>query len=203
MSKSKRHKPRKLRNDFARLIASAFLAHNIGNLNLLRACIASGVNPDSPERDNANRTLLFNRDLPGDVAKVLLDAKANPRARDDLGFTPLHNASTGAARHLLAHGADIEAKEPVFDGTPLLTQAALGRASMVEFLLAHGANVDAETNRGDTALAVAERVGHADVCEAIRRHQAAKRRPVLAAIAANSRASSVSISAPSAQQRRF
>ena len=144
MSKSKRHKPRKLRNDFARLFGIAFHAHQTGDLNPLRECLASGVNPDSPERDNKMRSLLFKHDLPTPVAKVLLDAKANPRARDTAGFTPLHNTNVAIAPLLLARGADIEAEEQRFGGTPLICHASMGRADMVKFLLDHGANVDGD-----------------------------------------------------------
>ena len=183
MSKSNHHKPRKLRNDFARLFEIARHAHHTGDLNPLRACLASGVNPDSPERDNKMRSLLFKHDLPTPVAKVLLDAKANPRARDTAGFTPLHNTNVAIAPFLLARGADIEAEEHRFGGTPLICHASMGRADMVKFLLDHGANVDARSTLEDTAFSVAEAGGHTEVCAVITAHLAAKRQRSLDRVA--------------------
>lgn len=201
---SKSRKRRKPRNDFSWLFAATSIAFHEGDLKPLRECLASGINPDSPESDNFKRTLLFNHDLPVGVARVLLDAKANARARDGAGFTPLHNANVDVARLLMASGAIIEAKEPTFHGTPLMSHAAMGRADMVEFLLAHGANVDAEAIDGCTAMSVAEAAGHTDVCEVIAAHKAAKRQRALDAVAAASQPRYVRAPAVSGQfQRRM
>lgn len=187
MSKSKRHKPRKLRNDFARLFSCAAVAHNFGDLSLLKACLASGVNPDSPQRENSSRTLLFDHDLTSDVAKVLLDAKADPTVKDRNGFTPLHNANVAVAPLLLARGAVIEAEDYLVGGTPLLSHAVVGRADMVKLLLDRGANVDARTAQGYTAFSLAEKMGNTEVCEVIAAHQAAKSQHSLDGIAAATR----------------
>ncbi|MBN8223307.1 MAG: ankyrin repeat domain-containing protein [Xanthomonadales bacterium] len=202
MSKSKSSKSHKVRNDFYRLFACACVAVNTGDLKPLRKCLASGINPDSPERDNFGRTLLFRHELPSSVAKVLLDAKANARAWDANGFTPLHNANIEVARLLLARGADIEAREHQFLGTPLLTQAAMGRADMVEFLLDHGANVDAQTNQGGTALSTAQTAGHTDVCDVIIAHVAAKRQRALDVVAATAQPGYVRAPTESSQAQR-
>ncbi|WP_379655034.1 ankyrin repeat domain-containing protein [Pseudoxanthomonas sp. UC19_8] len=199
MPKSKLRKPR---NDFNALFAAALIAAITGDLKPLRACLLSGVNPDSPERGNFMRSLLFWHDLPDSVAKVLLDAKADASARDTAGFTPLHNANVGVARLLLLRGADIEAREAAYGGTPLLVHAAMGRADMVEFLLDRGANVDAKTDDGDTAYDVAIAAGYVAVCNVLKRHDAARRRGGLTAVAASSLAGNRRTPAASSEEQR-
>ena len=73
-----------------------------------------------------------------DVARLFLDAGADPNARQALGWTPLHSA---------AHNGDIE---------------------LVELLLAHGADPASTNDDEKTVLAMAEESGKADVVARVR-----------------------------------
>ena len=83
------------------------------------------------------------------AAKVMLEAGANPNARDQFGQTPLHYAVSAphadVARELIAAGADVDAKDDT-DFTPLIC-ACMERcdADCVKMLLDAGANREAET----------------------------------------------------------
>lgn len=83
------------------------------------------------------------------VAKLLLDAGADPAAGDQNGNTPLHTAtSADAARLLLERGAKAEAKNSS-GATPL---HVTGDAQIAELLLAKGADRDAKDARGRSPL---------------------------------------------------
>jgi hypothetical protein len=106
----------------------------------------------------------------GDTARVreLLRKGANANAKDRGGWTPLHWAAfwghVDVAKLLLEHGADVNAKESVYDATPLHVAAATGHADVARLLLEHGADVNAKYGDSDlTPLHVAALYGHADV----------------------------------------
>jgi ankyrin repeat protein len=79
-----------------------------------------------------------------DVVKALLNAKAEVNTPDFMGLTPLHHA---------VHNQNAE---------------------MVELLLKNGADCDAPTKKGDTALRIALREGYSQsVINVLRKYKAA------------------------------
>lgn len=83
------------------------------------------------------------------VAKLLLDAGADPSAGDQNGNTPLHTAtSADVARLLLERGAKAEARNSS-GATPL---HVTGDAQIAELLLAKGADRDAKDERSHSPL---------------------------------------------------
>jgi ankyrin repeat protein len=92
--------------------------------------------------------------------QLLIDAGADVKAKNDLDRTPLHEASLdgGVAELLIAHDADIEARDYQGD-TPLLYAARIGSVEFATVLLAHGADVNARNSAGQTPLLLAQRTG--------------------------------------------
>jgi hypothetical protein len=85
------------------------LIHGVGNVDLLAALLAGGLDPDA--RDDEGRTLLF-KTWDAAIARALLVAGADPNARDDDGATPLMAAGDKPlelVRLLLEAGADVHA----------------------------------------------------------------------------------------------
>jgi ankyrin repeat protein len=134
-------------------------------------------------------TLLNSAALYGDVemVQVLLDYQVDVNARDDHGWTPLHDvavrnfpsarlhnvvqSSLDVAQILLGGGADVNPRSN--DGRIPLHQAAMmGSARLVRMLLKHGANVAAEDKEGRTPLHEAAKTGSAEVVRMLLEHGA-------------------------------
>ena len=94
----------------------------------------------------------------GDVAEVTRLLRKDPalaRSLDDLGNTPLHLAGTvEVARLLVDYGADVNAPG-CREWRPLHTAAQNANRSVARFLIESNAEVDAETDLGETPLSCA------------------------------------------------
>ena len=101
------------------------------------------------------------------TAKLLIDEGANVPALNLHGQSPLHLAAiidnVKVVRILINSGADIDAADPVNRIRPLHNAAKNGCPNVSEFLLKHGADMDARTATGDTALHLAATNKHFDV----------------------------------------
>ena len=89
----------------------------------------------------------------------LLEAGADPNAKDVLGGTPLLTASwlgdASIVSLLLSHGADANAIHREAGATALEYTVLKGRADLVQLLLAAGANVEKKYRGGQTVLHLA------------------------------------------------
>src|SRR5215831_4684112 len=144
--------------------ASALLwaADDLAKVQLL---LAHGAKPDTRTSEGTTPLIAaaaFRGCTP--VLKALLDAGADPNAANRDGSTPLVQAASiadiGAMRFLIARGARINpqigGENPQVMGlSPLTASAYFGTAEMVQFLLDHGAAVNAADASGMTALHIA------------------------------------------------
>jgi ankyrin repeat protein len=96
------------------------------------------------------------------MIRVLLSFGADPNdAPKTVSHTPLFFASRAPfenAELLLARGADINARAK-HGATVLHSAAAYGNEDWIDFLLAHGANPDIQTDARQTPWAIAVRHG--------------------------------------------
>jgi len=107
------------------------------------------------------------------MADMLLRARANVNAANELGVTPLALASSGAmVDQLLKAGANPNIVASTGE-SPLMAAARIGNAEMVTALLDHGADANAKENvRGQTALMWAVSQKHPDAVRALLEHGA-------------------------------
>ena len=103
-----------------------------------------------------------------EAARLLLAAGAGPDAvaKNPMQVMPLHSAASSrnleAARHLLDHGAPVNARQN--GGFAAIHAAAQnGDLAFVELLLKHGADPTAASNDGQTPAMIARGKGHNDV----------------------------------------
>jgi ankyrin repeat protein len=105
-----------------------------------------------------------------ETARALFAARANPKAENRYGVTPLSLACTNgnAAMISLLLEAGADANAPLRGGeTPLMTASRTGKVDAVKALLTRGAAVDAKLPQGQTALIWAIADGHFLVVEAL------------------------------------
>ncbi len=113
----------------------------------------------------------------GEAARVLIEAGAavDAVASNAMKVMPLHSAASArnveAARHLLAHGAPVNARQHG-GWVPLHAAAQNGDRPMVELLLRHGADAKLANDDGKTAVMVAREKGHGEVAGMLERSEA-------------------------------
>src|SRR5918999_2040766 len=142
-----------------------------GHIVTARALLEAGATADL-ELENGNRALMIaarrgNRD----AVKLLLDFKANPRAKNHSGETALQLAAwdghAALVQPLVAAGADPNSRDAA-DTTPLLAAAGREKTEAVRALIQAGADVNAGgLNGGVTPLLLAAGYGHVHTVRAL------------------------------------
>jgi len=157
----------------------------------LASQLKQGVDPNKPEERSRMTPIMAAETLP--LAKILIDAGADPRLRDKAGRTALHHAAKmreGAAivELLVRSGADVNARASSGDqGTPLLCAVEnylevedRQEAALIIRVLVHlGADINTTDARGNTPLVLAAKHNQPELIRLLIELGADAARPVI------------------------
>ena len=143
-----------------------------GDLGAVRALITERADVNAPEGDGMTALHWAAERGDRDVAALLLEAGANPRAETRIGrYTPLHVAAKNGRAEIVRLLVDANAGVNALTATgsvPLHFAAASGSADAVNILLEAGADANArEAQWGQTPLMFAAAAGRTDVVRAL------------------------------------
>ncbi len=132
------------------------------------ALLAGGADVNAQNDQKWTALAFAARDGLPQMATQLLDAGADPNLPDKDGTPPLHkcayagDAGADTAAILLAHGADLKARDR-WGTTALHATASNGNLRMAMLLIDHGADLEARQNQGRTPLWTAASAGNAEM----------------------------------------
>jgi len=139
------------------------LATDVANdrADSVRRLLARGMDPNSVDANGEPMLCIAARNGSAGALRALLEAKANPNVANRHGDTPLMLASLkGNLEIVRALVAAKSALDPL-GWTPLIYAATGGHDPVVDYLIDHGANLDARSPNGTTALMMAIHEHHA------------------------------------------
>jgi len=120
-----------------------------GNVAEVKRLIAAGADVNAGNNYGINAMLLAADIASTELIQVLLKAGADPNSANPEGETALHLVARAgnveAARLLLKAGAKPDPREKFGEQTPLMWAVVRRHPAMVEFLLAHGADMNARS----------------------------------------------------------
>lgn len=126
---------------------------------LVREVLAKGADANAVDAEGVSMLVLAARNGSGGAVDALLAGGAKVNARTPTGDSALMTAALVGnleiAKKLRLKGAELEGP----GWTPLLYAATGGHAAMITYLLAEGANINAQSPNGTTALMMAIREG--------------------------------------------
>jgi ankyrin repeat protein len=128
----------------------------------VKRLLARGMDADSVDANGETMLCIAAHNGYARVAQALLAARAHPNTPNRFGDTPLMLAALkgdlDTVRVLQEGGAAVNRQ----GWTPLIYAATGGHDRVVEFLLLHGADIDAQSPNGTTALMMAIHEHHPD-----------------------------------------
>ena len=135
-------------------------AANAGELPKVEAALRGGMDPDTSDPQGNTLLIIAAREGHFDMAKALLDQRANVRERNAVGDSPLMLAALHGhlelVRLLASYGGEVNGT----GWTGLHYCAWGGYADVCSLLVELGAKVDARAPNGATPLMMASRQGN-------------------------------------------
>ncbi|HET9669469.1 MAG TPA: ankyrin repeat domain-containing protein [Casimicrobiaceae bacterium] len=139
------------------------LATGVANdrADAVRQLLARGMDPDSVDANGDPMLCIAARNGSVNAVRALLDAKANPNVANRYGDSPLMLASLKGNLEIVRLLVGAKARLDPPGWTPLIYAATGGHDAIVDYLIDHGANLDAHSPNGTTALMMAIHEHHA------------------------------------------
>ncbi|QYS94986.1 ANK_REP_REGION domain-containing protein [Trichoderma simmonsii] len=140
-----------------------------GNEDMAKLLLTRGADIEAPEFENWTALHVMAANGRKEMVKFLLDHGANIEPTTNVGGTPLGLAieknQEDVAKLLLNRGADIDMKQRKNSWTMLHLMVDFGTADMVNFLIDHGANIEAKLVNGCTPFGLAIERGKEDMAK--------------------------------------
>ena len=131
---------------------------------LLNTLLKKGAKPNVQNKYGASPLAEASRVGSPELAGMLLEAGADANVANEDGQTPLmlaaRTGNVAVAEHLVKHGADVNRREQYHDQSAVMWAAGEGRAEMVAFLIAKGADLSirSKANEWETQISNEPRV---------------------------------------------
>ncbi|MFA4948065.1 MAG: ankyrin repeat domain-containing protein [Candidatus Krumholzibacteriia bacterium] len=159
-------------NEFTAIMASFWRP----DPETVRMLLAAGADVKRTSETGGNVLHRFAQtpNVPVEIARLLVEAGADPTARNAEGSTPLtlacEHGYTDIVKYFASKGADVSNAGGAFGatGTGLHAAAAKGYGDLAAFLIASGAPVNAKDSEGHTPLYYATRHGNTEVAKALK-----------------------------------
>ncbi len=160
-------------------LGASMIAHATGNMEMVDVLLKAGASLERPS-NAAGETVLLHKIGVGELSRALqlIDRGADIGAVTDDGLTALHGVASvvvepysAAARDQLAiarefltrgHGTNVQTKDGVII-TPLMIAVQQGNATLVKFLLVHGADPTLLDDQGVSATQRARTLRRDDI----------------------------------------
>ena len=145
-----------------------YVAASKGHIDVLSCLVENGADINARTKDNCTPLMIASRLGFLDAVTFLVEHGADIDLKDKHGNTALHYAvrrglgSCDILLCLVKNGADVDACTND-NCTPLMTASEYGHVNVVTFLLEHGAKMDLQDRKGNTALHYAVRFSSSDV----------------------------------------
>lgn len=169
------------------------LAVSVSSRKFIETLIAYGANLNYPA-DSTGASPIFQAlaEMKYDAVSILIVNNADVKLIADNGYTTLHSLAgvpqlailpisqkrlledqqIVIANELLNHGLNINAQSK--QGlTPLMLASLFNNKKLVSFFLQKSANVKLQSSRSETALSYAEKKGHIDIADLLRKAELA------------------------------
>uniref|UniRef100_A0A8C2R9J0 Ankyrin 3 n=1 Tax=Capra hircus TaxID=9925 RepID=A0A8C2R9J0_CAPHI len=151
-------------------IASVHLAAQEGHVDMVSLLLTRNANVNLSNKSGLAPLHLAAQEDRVNVAEVLVNQGAHVDAQTKMGYTPLHvgchYGNIKIVNFLLQHSAKVNAKTK--NGyTPLHQAAQQGHTHIINVLLQNNASPNELTN-GNTALAIARRLGYISVVDTLK-----------------------------------
>ena len=143
-----------------------------GNTELVKVLLSGGATCNLGDGSASPLRAVIDSDKV-DLAKILLKRKHGVKVLSDDLKLACKKGNFAMVKALLQSCSKSEMNVPPNGGwSPLMIASAAGRNDIVELLLSHGADIDAETGDGKYALLLAIKKGHVSTVELLRENSA-------------------------------
>jgi uncharacterized protein len=150
----------------------------MGDTREIRTLAAKGASLDTTDIDGNTLLMLAARDGHAELTEFLANNRAKLNARNAAGDTALGLAALRGHRRVVELLVSAGAAQDVPGWPPLVYAAFNGHGDIAAYLISQGADLNAASDNGTTALMAASRGGYIELVRVLLRHKADVNKPM-------------------------